>query len=624
MKFYKKIVVLITIVLASSCTLDQQLDPNAVQTDQALANLILNSIQRQLSVVVNAANTTGAQHTRLLNGAGTIYLNATSPNTFDGLWTNAYAGILQDANQLITLADKNGFARHAGIARIIQSYTLILLTDMFGDVPFTEAFKGAGNFNPKADAGAAIYDIALAGLDQAKKDLTTNTTVSVPAGYLNPVAPVSQDQYYGNNFNKWVRLANSLKLKAFLNIRINDAARARTEINALVADVSATGGFITNQDQNFVWRYGTTTSDPDGRHPRYTAQYPAGGGDYQSNWLLWHMFHAYNATQNGAPGDPRMRFYFYRQVSANSSSSNEIRCLTESRPDHYPSSTGSAILPNAIAGVPPMGVDPLHPTNNPANAAWQRTFCQPTDRGYWGRDHVDPQGIPPDGLLRTAYGPYPVGGRFDANVSQGVCVTTSAGCSSNGMRGAGFQPIMMRAFVEFMLAEASLTLGTTGSSVAYFTQGIDDSFTDVRDWAVNGTYNTTAGGPDAGTSNAASPNEAATINAFYPAATYATDVASYRTAAVAAFNSSAANALNYLAREYWVALVGNGYEAYNLYRRTGRPTGMQPVINPSPGPFPQSFWYPAVYANLNNTAKQKSDLTSRVFWQVDSPPNINF
>jgi hypothetical protein len=621
MKFYKKIVVLITIVLASSCTLDQQVDPNAVQTDQVLANLILNSIQRQLSVVVNAANTTGAQHTRLLNGAGTIYLNATTPQTFDGLWTNAYAGILQDANQLITLADKNGFARHAGIARVIQSYTLILLADMFGDVPFTEAFKGAGNFNPKADGGDAIYDIALAGLDQAKKDLTTNTTVSLPAGYLNPVAPVSQDQYYGNNFNKWVRLANSIKLKAFLNLSLKQSGRARTEINALIADVSPiTGGFITNQDQNFIWRYGTTTSDPDGRHPRFSAQYPAGGGDYQSNWLLWHMFHAYNATQNGAPGDPRMRFYFYRQVTTNSSSSNEIRCLTESRPDHYPSSTGSAINPNAIAGLPPMGVDPLHPTNNPANAAWTRTFCQPTDRGYWGRDHVDPQGIPPDGLLRTAYGPYPVGGRFDNNAP---VATISA---SLGMRGAGFQPIMMRAFVEFMLAEASLTLGTTGSSVAYFTQGIDDSFTDVRDWAVNGTYNTSAGSqnPDAGTSNAASPNEAATINTFYPAATYATDVANYRTAAVAAFNSSPANALNYLAREYWVALVGNGYEAYNLYRRTGRPTGMQPVINPSPGPFPQSFWYPAVYANLNNTAKQKADLTAKVFWQVDSPPNINF
>ena len=610
MKLVKKTILLITIVLASSCTLDLQKDPNAVQTDQVLANLIMNSIQRQLPVLFNGANTSGAEMTRLLNGGGSLYLNAITPQTFDGLWGTAYAGILQDANQLIILADRIGFARHAGMARVIQAYTLLLLTDYFGDVPYTEAFTGAQNFNPKLDNGADIYDIAIEILDKAKLDLTTATTVSLPAGYLNPVAPTVEDQYYSGNFIRWVRLANTLKLKAWLNIGSIDPTEARTEINALIADVSATSGFITAQNENFAWRYNTITSDPDTRHPRFTAQYPGGGGDYQSNWLIWHMSYSYNANQNGAPGDPRMRFYFNRQVTVNSSSSAEIRCLTESRPDHYPFATASAIVDNSIAGRPPMGIDPLHPTNNPNNAAWTRTFCQPTGIGYWGRDHVDPQGIPPDGLLRTAYGPYPVGGRFDANA--GVAVS-----ASQGMRGAGMQPIMLRAHVQFMLAEASLTLGITSptTAVQYFTNGINNSFTDVRDWAVNGTFGSSAVG--------ASPNEGAAINTFYPIATYNADVTNYRNAAVAAFNSSPAAALNYNSREYWVALVGNGYEAYNLYRRTGSPTGMQPVINPNPGPFPQTFWYPAVTANLNKSVTQKPDLTSKVFWQSNTT-NLNF
>jgi len=258
-----------------------------------------------------------------------------------------------------------------------------------------------------------------------------------------------------------------------------------------------------------------------------------------------------------------------------------------------------------------MGISLLHPTNNPINPAWTRTFCQPTDRGYWGRDHVDPQGIPPDGLLRTAYGPYPVGGRFDSNAGVAVSAT-------QGMRGAGMQPIMLRSYVQFMLAEASLTLGITSptTAVTYYTNGINNSFTDVRDWAVNGTF--------LSGSAAAAVTEAATINAFYPAATYLADVALYRTDAVAAFNSSPAAALNYNAREYWIALVGNGYEAYNLYRRTGSPSGMQPVVNPTPGSFPQSFWYPAVTANLNNSVTQKPDLSSKVFWQPTSLANLNF
>lgn len=611
MRAYKKLVLVLGVVLASSCSLDLREDPNAVQPSEVLPSLLLNSIQRQLPSIFNSANSSGAQMTRLINGGGQTYRVAVRPEDFNGLWSTAYAGILTDANDLIQVADEQGFARHAGMARIIQSYTLLLLVDLFGDVPFSEAFQGAANFNPSPDDGRVLYDYVLQTLDKAKVDLTTPTTTANPAGYLNPVAPDIQDQYYGNNYSRWIKFANTLKLKVFLNLRLTESARAQSGINALLAEANS---LISSQSENFIWRYGTNISDPDARHPRFTSQYPGGGGDYQSNWLMWHMFYAYDATQTITtgvqPGDPRMRFYFYRQRIQNTSSSNELRCLTETIPDHYPSATPSAIIDNANAGRPPMGSAPTAPTNDPTDPAWTRTFCIPTDRGYWGRDHVDPQGIPPDGQLRTAYGPYPVGGRFDNNSAVGVTQTV-------GMKGAGMQPIMMRSFVQFMLAEATLTLTITGgsSSEDYYRNGILYSFSDVRDWAVNGTYATSG--------VAASPTEATTINAFYPAAAYENDVTAYVTSAVASFNDPASEKLNYVAREYWVALVGNGYEAYNLYRRTGRPTGMQPALNPQPGDFPRSFWYPASFATLNNTATQKPDLKVRVFWDMNST-NLDF
>ena len=101
MKLYKKLALVVGVVLASSCTLDLRQDPNAVQLDQALPNLLLNSIQRQLPGVFNGANTTTAQMTRLLNGAGQIYLNSSSPETFNGVWSTAYAGVLSDADALL-------------------------------------------------------------------------------------------------------------------------------------------------------------------------------------------------------------------------------------------------------------------------------------------------------------------------------------------------------------------------------------------------------------------------------------------------------------------------------------------------------------------------------------------
>ncbi len=622
MKLIKKLILTLCVLLGTSCTLDLREDPNSVQPDEILPSLVLNSMQRNLAALFQTASTFGMEMTRLQNAGGATYDRSTTPETFDGMWSTAYASILSDANELIASADELGYARHAGIARVIQAYTIMLLVDYFGDVPFSAAFQGSANFNPALDDQADLYNQVIDILDQARLDLTTLFPTSVPAGYLNPVTPGITDMYYNNNYTRWVRLANTLKLKAYLNL--GDV----TAINALIAESTTIlpglpfGGFITAQNENFVFRYGLTTGDPDARHPRFLANYPAGGGNYMSNWLIWHMYHGYDATSAGTTsvtvgqGDPRMRFYFYRQTNVNSSNSAEIRCLTETLPSHYPSSTGTAIVDHSIGGRPPLGQGALHPTVDPADPAWDRTFCYPTDKGYWGRDHVDPQGIPPDGLLRTAWGAYPSGGRFDANVNGFVNANI-------GMRGAGFQPIMMRSFVQFMLSEAALTLTGIVDAVparTRFQNGIDNSMTDVRDWAVNGTYGTTA--------VAISPNENATITAFYPPANYTTDAANYRNLALASYDNRVAVsntvAMNYVAREFWIASFGNGIEAYNLYRRTGQPSGMQPVINPLPTPFPRSFWYPANAANLNSSIDQKTGLDIKVFWNASSTTNLDF
>lgn len=612
MKIIKVIALTFVILVGGSCTLDLRDDPNAVQPDEILPSLVLNGMQISLANMFQTASTFGMQLTRLQNGGSSLYDRTVTPEGLNGIWTNAYANILVEAHSLIPAAEAQGFARHAGIARVISAYTLILLVDLFGDVPYSEAFGGLGNFNPALDDAADVYAEAVSMLDQAILDLTTNTTLQNPPGYQNPVSPAITDMFYDNNYTKWVRLINTLKLKVFLNTKNG------TGINDLLTAVGPLAGFITNQNENFVFRYSTNISAPDSRHPRFVANYPAGGGNYMSNWLIWHMFHGYDATQNGAPGDPRMRFYFYRQTSANSADLNLIRCVVVATPDHYPTSNGTAIIPNPNAGIPPMGVALTDPTNDPTDLAWGRTFCYPTDRGYWGRDHVDNQGIPPDGLLRTAWGPYPAGGRFDANVNIGVTTNVAGTGNGLGMRGAGIQPIMMRSFVQFMLAEAKLTLATVTAglpALQYFQNGINQSMQDVRDWAVNGTYNTT--------SVTASPTEATTINGFYSASQYTTDVTNYLASATAAFNNSAADAENYNAREFWIACFGNGVEAYNLYRRTGKPTGMQPTLNPSPGPFPRSFWYPANAANLNNQISQKANLAGHVFWDTNTT-NLDF
>ena len=160
------------------------------------------------------------------------------------------------------------------------------------------------------------------------------------------------------------------------------------------------------------------------------------------------------------------------------------------------------------------------------------------------------------------------------------------------MLGAGIQPIMMRSFVQFMLAEAVLygvvTTATTGSTVSQHLQnGIQASMDDVRQFVTTGTLGNNG--------FSASPVEAISLTG-YP--TYAADVANYKAACVSAtyFGSAVTqpDQMNYIAREYWIAAYGNGVETYNLYRRTGMPGGMQPTIIQTSGSniFPRSYYYP--------------------------------
>jgi hypothetical protein len=204
---------------------------------------------------------------------------------------------------------------------------------------------------------------------------------------------------------------------------------------------------------------------------------------------------------------------------------------------------------------------------------------------------LDPDGIPPDGLKRTAYGTFPAGGRFDNNSA--VPVSNPA----LGMRGAGIHPIMLAAYVDFMLAESALTLGTTGDAKALLLSGIKKHMDYVRAFAVAGA-------------------EGAAITTFEPAATFTAKVTSYQNYVAAQFDAAANNdtKMNVVGREYWLSLYGNGMESFNLYRRTGKPARMQPGLEAITGPFVRSFLYPNNYMVTNTTAVQKQNLASQVFW----------
>lgn len=542
----KMLFLVFAVSLVASCELDLLDNPNAVTANNANINFILNSIELNYAGNFNGFSDLGMRLTRMLNQPAAIYDNAVTPNSTNGLWTNSYAGIIADVNTMIPLAEQGELFVHAGIARTIRALVLMNMVDAYGDIPYSQAIDPS-NFNPGADKAADVYAAALADLNKA----TENFNAKSKGG-------ATGDLFYGGNVDRWIRLVNTIKLKYHLNLRLINKAGSTSAINALITE----NKLISTAAENFILKYGTNLTNPDTRHPRYGGQYgPTGGGDYQSNSYMGHMYNS-----KGFP-DPRMRFYFYRQTIKNSTDVNQIRCINNQKPAHYGEND---------------------------------VFCYPTSVGYWGRDHLSNEGIPPDGLLRTAWGLYPAGGLYDDDAGKGVSLGAGAG-------GAGIHPMMMRSFVDFMLAESALVLGTTGNPRELLKTAVEKSMADVRSLAMSST-------------------ESSKITAFEASKgiVWADDVKKYVDKVLADYDAATNDdaKLNIIASEYWVALYGNGIEAYNMYRRTGKPSNQQPALEPNPGPFVRSFYYPLDYVTRNKNAKQKTNQTVQVFW--DTNPANNF
>lgn len=534
MKQIKKYILLAVVMMGmSSCELDLLDDPNALKPQDADVNFLTNNIQLAFRDVFNDASGKGMDVTRMKCIYGFNYDNAYLPTAFDNIWNISYANLLTDINTLVPLAEERNLHYHAGLAKVIKSYVLVTLVDYFGKVPYSQAIDPE-NFNPAVDEQESIYQVALGLLNEAIVNLQATSS-----GRPN-------DFYYTSQAG-WIKLANTLKLKIALQTRlVNSAAKAEIE------QVLANGNFIAAATDNFAFKYGTNIASPDSRDPVFANNYTNGAasGEYMSNYYMNLLY------RDKGIKDPRLRYYFFRQTYNITTTTTEMPCIATSKPQHFP--------------------------------AWM-PYCTIATDGYWGRDHLNGEGIPPDRTLRTIWGVYPAAGKFDGE-------NDSRSMNQNaGGRGAGIKPIMMSSFVKFMLAEAALTLNVSGQDPKeLLEQGVRESISTVMAFAsIDPTYGTNA--------------------ADVPTQDY---IDTYVDAVLDKFDAATDNEekLNIIVKEYFIALWGNGIEAYNTYRRTGKPADIQFGMQASVGEFYRSFVYPADYITRNSNAVQKTGNTQQVFW----------
>jgi len=165
-----------------------------------------------------------------------------------GYWDGYYSGPLKDIQTVIDKGLAAAEPNIEAIGLIWQAYLFHLVTDLWGDIPYSEALRGEeGIVAPLYDEQQAVY----AGLIQTLKD----AVAMLDAGAADFGAG---DILYGNDLEKWRRFANSLRLRLALRMSDVDPATAQAEF------MSAwnAGVFRSNDDNAMVRWVGAPYQNP--------------------------------------------------------------------------------------------------------------------------------------------------------------------------------------------------------------------------------------------------------------------------------------------------------------------------------------------------------------------------
>ncbi len=573
MKLFKYIFLSVSVILLSCndlTDLDINTNPNAPSLDQTEPNFLFNRVQLSFADVFNDTWSATSRATRQRAMTSFFYNTTFSAESFDNLWFSAYSNFFLDANTLISLSEERGANQiEASAAKVMSSYILTTLVDLFGSVPYSDAFQGTDAISPALDGQEALYAEAIRLLDDA---------ISVFDSQDDFVNPGSGDLFYGGDQAAWSRLANTLKLRIYNNTRLVDG-EAGSKAKAIIDS----GNFISDDGQDFAFKYGTERTNPDSRHPFYEDDYEADDSGYMNNYYMWLL------VGEKPTVDPRTRFYFYRQVSSFSESSidaNDWDCVLTNTPF-------DPIPPGQFDHI--SSIDPDLP------------FCIASADGYMGRDHGNGQGIPPDGPLRVEYGVYPGGGAYDNN---SFTFTQTGG--TLGALGEGIAPIWMAPFTDFIRAELALEAGTGEDARELLASAVSKSINSVSSFA--------QAIIPASDLNRVIATDPVTMEDILASSLIPTDedVQAYVDYVLAEYDA-ASDKLDVVMKEYYIAMWGNGVESYNMYRRTGKPGNMQPLVDPqaaSTASFPRLFLYPNNFVSRNSNVSQR-ETTEQVFWDTN-------
>ncbi|WKN42082.1 SusD/RagB family nutrient-binding outer membrane lipoprotein [Tunicatimonas pelagia] len=414
--------------------IDKNENPNGVSPDNVHPNLMLATVLTQSSknvVSLGFGNIAGVmQHTQKNGWAG-------GHNNYD--WSNqswtGYYNILRDNNVMYERAVAMELPFHQGVALVMRAYNFGMITDLWGDAPYTNALNASkgGNENllPAFDTQDVIYEGILADLEMA------NTVLAIDAGSAQDENIYGTDVIYGGDPLQWRMFANSLQLRYYMRISGKEPAMAQAGIEKIVGNPEQYP-IISSIENDATMSYVGNSSDD--AWPSNSV-FDLGGSQYTRIQMCETLVDALQ-TRN----DPRIAVWAEKV---------DVPLVVS---DTLPAETNTII--DGIRYISPDQIPPGIPYN--------------TDPEYVG--------LPP------AVGNIPAGYNLNAGAGQGSANPHVSAISAMYRDATG--PMLLArlasaAEVHFVLAEAALNGWAVGDAQTHYNAGVQAS---LETWGVGDQY----------------------------------------------------------------------------------------------------------------------------------------
>lgn len=424
MKNYKNkkygIAVLLAAILLTGC--DDYLDVNQDRDNPTVAPLDLLLTQTNISVgdATDFQFYTGDilavyTHQMVVREEQDQYGTQQNNILLTNEWNNIYLAFT-NLNSLIAQGTETESMAYVGIAQLEKAYLASVLVDLWGDVPYSQASQLTGGvvspiFDNQEDVYRAVFEL----IETAKANL------AIDGGQT----PTTDDLFYNGDLTKWVKFANTLKLKLYNQVRSTTLYNP-TAVNALITE----DNFFSSNADDFEFDRTSTTSPTDERNRFYVASYGSTQfSTYQSPWF-YEILKGMNPTIHTGNEDPRIPYYFFNQLVAGVLPPDAVG--DNPRADYWDASTGFFSIRFGSVG----------PYRD-----------QSTEKSY------------------TYPGIFPAGGRYDDG--QGALVDISSG--------TGVAPHRILTYDEFLYIKAEMMYRTdlTGDAAATLRQAMQASFAKV-------------------------------------------------------------------------------------------------------------------------------------------------